>query len=138
MVSGWAIGAMLCAYGWLTHGGTVYWHGLAALPGLAISGCLLVWHWHRLPCGQLTWDGARWAWQASGAQHPGPMTGVLERQLDLQTFLLLRFRPDQGPQLWLSLDCRMGSAPWLALRRALASRSRSAEATAARDGAVST
>ncbi len=138
MASCWLIGALLCGYGWFAHGETVYWHGLAALAGVVISGCVLVWHWHFLPCGQLTWDGIGWAWQANGVLNPGASTGVIQCELDLQTFLLLRLRPDQGPQLWLWLDRRMGSEPWIALRRALAARSKSAQATAAQDGAIAT
>ena len=132
----WLIGALLCGYGWFAHGGTAYWQGLAALAGVVTSAILLVWHWHGLPCGQLTWDGVRWSWQAHGAQNAGPAAGVIQCDLDLQNFLLLCLRFDQGPRLWLWLDRRIGSERWIALRRALAARSKSA--AAAQTGATPT
>lgn len=136
MASVWAIGAVLCGYVRLTDGGTGYWLNLVTLLALTVSGCLLVWHWRQIPCGQLTWDGDSWAWQASGKPCPDPLPGAVERHLDLQSLLLIRFRSEQGPQLWLWLDSRMAPGHWLALRRALAARRKADEANADPDGAV--
>lgn len=138
MASIWVIGAALCGYAWLAGGGTGYWLKSVTLLALAVSGCLLVWHWCQIPCGQLTWDGECWVWQAGGKRSPEPLSGAVERHLDLQSLLLLRFRSEKGQKLWLWLDSRMAPGNWLALRRALAARRKAAEAIAGPDGAVST
>lgn len=85
---------------------------LAACSGLAWRG------WLRSPRGVLHWDGAEWAWEAGGSRAPGRP----EIALDLQSRLLLRWRPDTGGAVWLWAERASDASHWEALRRAVYSR----------------
>ena len=63
---------------------------------------------------QLRWDGSTWT--ADGEP------GRVELMLDLQRWLLLRFRPSRGPARWLPLPEAEAGAACHALRAALYAR----------------
>jgi hypothetical protein len=71
----------------------------------------LAWHFTKPHATLLRWDGA--VWSADG------QTGQVDLMLDLQRWLLLRFRPAQGRALWLPLPDAEAGAARHALRTAL-------------------
>jgi toxin CptA len=94
------------------------WRQVMALVAVLASAGLALQGWRRSPVGVLLWDGESWAWQkgeviASG--HP-------EIALDLQSRLLLRWRPNSGRVLWFWLERSSDPSHWDALRRAVYSR----------------
>ncbi|WP_198971006.1 hypothetical protein [Xylophilus sp. ASV27] len=75
----------------------------------------------RSPPGQLGWDGQHWRWEGASSG-PGLPEGTLSLHLDLQSLVLVRFRPARGGPLWLWLDRRALPGRWHALRCALHAR----------------
>ena len=75
--------------------------------------------WYRASAGMLRWDGAGWQWEEGGAVTGGQP----ELALDLQSRMLLRFRPEAGKVRWLWLERASDPSHWDALRRAVYSRS---------------
>lgn len=92
---------------------------LAALALLAACAVLAWRGWLRSPRGRLHWDGADWSWEEEGA---GSFPGRPELALDLQSRLLLRWRPERGPGRWLWVERASDASHWEALRRAVYSR----------------
>ena len=71
------------------------------------------WAWRAQPPGTLQFDGARWQW----LDRPGRVIVAV----DLQAWMLLRFRPEGGVgrRLWIAASRRGAGAHWPALRAAL-------------------
>ncbi|GAA6120204.1 hypothetical protein [Acidovorax sp. FG27] len=101
--------------------GLVLWSSTAALATLA---------WLRSPRGAIEWDGAQWWWSAAGAALPVACQAPPTVHLDIQGFLLVSACP-AGCRLWLALERRQAPQQWLAFRRAVYSRARSAGDAAA-------
>lgn len=101
--------------------------GLAAtITSLVVAGvaCLL-WRDRRASARNLKWDGVDW-WLAAPVDAAEPRVGKVAVALDLDRWLLLRFRADglevpaPGPRTrWLALRRREHPAEWHALRCAL-------------------
>lgn len=94
------------------------WRQLAALAALLACAGLAWDAWRRSPAGLLRWDGLEWTWEESGLA----AAGQPELALDLQSRLLLRWRPEQGGARWLWLERESAASHWDALRRAVYSR----------------
>ena len=101
--------------------------GLAAtITSLVVAGvaCLL-WRDRRASVQYLKWDGVDW-WLAAPVDAAEPRVGKVAVALDLDRWLLLRFRADglevpaPGPRTrWLALRRHEHPAEWHALRCAL-------------------
>lgn len=93
---------------------------------LAVTSCLMTsglagWQWWHTPKGSLTWDGAAW-YRAVGAQS---LVVVPEVVMDFQQLVLLRLCASEGARTsWVWLDRELNPSRWLALRRAIYTRSR--------------
>ena len=94
------------------------WRPLAGFAAVLATAALAWLGWRRAPSGTLRWDGALWHWEEPGAV----CTGQPELALDLQSRMLLRFRPDAGGARWLWLERASAPSHWDALRRAVYSR----------------
>ena len=108
---------LLAAAAWTLQSG-FGWRQLAAFLTVLASGTLAVGGWRRSPPGVLSWDGAAWGWEQGGSRRPGRP----ELALDLQSRLLLRWRPDEGRTHWFWLERTSDASHWDALRRAVYSR----------------
>lgn len=93
------------------------WRQAAAFAAVLVFGSLAWIAWLRSPSGLLQW-GARWQWQAGGTT----WAGDVECALDLQSRMLLRFRPEAGRPRWLWVERKSDPSHWDALRRAVYSR----------------
>lgn len=98
----------------------------AAIAGLIVAGvaCLL-WRDRRASAQYLKWDGVDW-WLAEPVDAAEPRLGKVAVALDLDRWLLLRFRADgrevpaSGPRTrWLAMRRHEHPAEWHALRCAL-------------------
>jgi len=115
--AGLALLGLLVAGGWTLQSG-FGWRQLAAFATVLACGAL-AWHgWLRSPCGVLRWDGLAWSWEEGGAVAPGRP----ELALDLQSRLLLQWRPEGGGARWLWIEREAAPSDWEALRRAVYSR----------------
>lgn len=94
------------------------WRQFAAFLAVLASGTLAAGGWRRSPRGVLSWDGTAWGWEQGGLRRPGRP----ELALDLQSRLLLRWRPDEGRAHWFWLEQASDASHWHALRRAVYSR----------------
>lgn len=116
----WVVGvAVLCA---AAAGQLIAWALLAAgwapvaLPALAamVAAALAGAHGARRAQapGVLAWDGTEWRW--------GDRTGTVALMLDLDGWLMLRFRPaGEGAVSWIAASRSAARGPWAALRAAL-------------------
>jgi hypothetical protein len=105
--------AVFAAWGSL-HLGAAPTLAAAAGGAAALLAGGLAWRAARPQPAQLRWDGASWSADAA--------PGEVDVMLDLQRWLLLRFRPAQGRARWLPVPAAEAGAAWLALRAALYSR----------------
>lgn len=113
----WGLGAVVCAL-WIRDAGRIGWpQGLALLLGL-LTGALALRSLLMAPEGTLRWDGQQWTWQTGRSS----LSGTVRPILDLQSWILLEFRPHAGAPLWLWLVRATEPTRWDALRRALWSR----------------
>jgi toxin CptA len=90
------------------------WVLLLACAGAALQA------WRVAPTGWLAWDGERWSWHGDD----GGGSGRLEKVLDVQARMLLRWHPEGGPSAWLWVERMAAPADWNALRRAVYSPAR--------------
>lgn len=94
------------------------WRQLAALAAVLACAVLAGDAWRRSPAGVLRWDGREWTWEEGGRVAGGQPAIAL----DLQSRLLLRWRPEQGGARWLWAEREAAPSHWDALRRAVYSR----------------
>jgi hypothetical protein len=117
-----AAAAAFAAWSLLHAGGPVMAGGLAALLAALVAGTA-AWRLASPQATLLRWDGQ--VWSADGVQ------GQVDVMLDLQRWLLLRFRPTPGRGLgrtrWLPLPDAEAGAARHGLRAALYSRAWPAE-----------
>ncbi|QAZ40144.1 hypothetical protein C1M51_12340 [Methylibium sp. Pch-M] len=98
----------------------------AAVTGLVVAGVAwLLWRDRQASAQRLKWDGVDW-WLAGPADAAEPRAGKVAVALDLDRWLLLRFRADgrevpaSGPRTrWLAMRRHEHPAEWHALRCAL-------------------
>src|SRR5690606_12612863 len=118
----WLAGVAAAAGWWLQAGGAG-WRQALVLLALAGSGLLAAAWWLRGPGGTLSWDGGGWRWEdAQGEEGAGMQAGQPDVALDLQSRLLLRWRPEDAAVRWLWLERESAATRWEALRRAVYSR----------------
>ncbi len=112
---------VLTVTAWSLQADALGWrHGLAASVCLATS-VWAAWHGWHTPKGSLAWDGAAWYW-AVDAQSSVVAPEVV---IDLQQLVLLRLRDPAGAFVtWVWLDEALNPLRWVALRRALYTRTR--------------
>ncbi len=96
------------------HLGVPPWQAAAGAGVTALLCGALAWRAARPQTVLLRWDGAAWSADA--------VSGEVDVMLDLQRWLLLRFRPTQGGPRWLPVPGAEAGAAWHALRAALYSR----------------
>jgi hypothetical protein len=70
--------------------------------------------WYRTPTRTLCWDWRAWSWFSGEA----PISAVVTVYLDLQYFMLLSLRSEDGERIWLWPERRTEVMYWNALRRA--------------------
>ena len=106
---------------WTLQADALGWrHWVAAIVCLMTS-VMAVWHgWHAAK-GHLTWDGAAWYWGVDAeSQAVTP-----EVVIDFQHVVLLRLRDSAGAFVtWVWLDHALNPLRWVALRRAIYTRTR--------------
>jgi toxin CptA len=87
---------------------------------LIAAGAVAAWSWQVQPRGSLSWDGARWTWDAPAVRGA---SGSVRVSVDLQQVLLVRWRAEGSAQ-WLWLERASAPERWADLRRAVYSRAR--------------
>jgi toxin CptA len=124
----WIIGFMVFLGGvigllWVTQVDESGWR--QALFAIAyVATCVLAAvMWQRSAQGILRWDGQAWRWQIEHAT----ICGVLTVHLDLQFFLLVSLRAENGDRFWLWPERQSAKTRWQDLRRAVFSRRRTAK-----------
>ena len=117
LLAGLGLLGLLAAAAWTLQSG-FGWRQLAAFLAVLASGTLAGDGWRRSARGVLSWDGAAWGWEQGDGRRPGRP----ELALDLQSRLLLRWRPEEGRALWFWLEQASDASHWDALRRAVYSR----------------
>lgn len=106
---------------WCWQTDVLGWRQVLAATFCLMTAGLAGWHWWRTPNGSLAWDGASWYW-AEGAQS---LLVVPDIVMDLQQVVLLVVRtPADARVNWLWLDRKLNPARWVALRRAIYTRTR--------------
>ena len=109
--------ALLALLAWVVQS-SLGWRQWVVLAAVLASGAFAARDWRGSPTGVLRWDGVDWSWEEGGdtaAGHP-------EISMDLQSRLLLRWRPESGRVRWLWLERASDASHWEALRRAVYSR----------------
>ena len=104
----------------LVFGGSIrfaeQWLGVAALLALSL---LPAWQLVRISCrrsgARLRWDGEGWSWSCAG--HDAACS--VRWTMDLQHWMLLQLRQEDGHQEWVWLRRKALAKNWFALRRAL-------------------
>lgn len=114
--AGWLAGAAAAGW-WVLASPAPGWRQGLGVAAVLLAGAWAAWEWRRMPAGELSWDGSRWAWP--GAAPAEPLS--VEAALDLQHVLLLRWRAP-GCSGWLWLERSHRPARWDELRRAVYSR----------------
>jgi hypothetical protein len=112
--------AVACCAVWAVQRADVV-GGLALMAALCLVAVSLM-AWAREPVRRLRWDGEGWALGAEHSTEP-PLAGQLVVAVDLDVWLLLRFRGDPAsgrsrPQ-WLALQRSSHRGDWHALRCAV-------------------
>jgi hypothetical protein len=83
---------------------------LAAVTGLCAAA--LAWRGSRAAARMLAWDGQRWTLDG--------LPGGLDVMIDLDTWMLLRLRPETGPRgRWATVSAREAGPAWHGLRAAV-------------------
>ena len=119
LVLAW-LGAAAALMAWVRLVPAPSWQLALAAAALMVAGLSAAGGWAVSARGTLAWNGATWDWQSAG----DPVPGRVERMLDLQRWLLLRWSPESGSGLWLWVEARRDPPHWDALRRAVYSRAR--------------
>jgi len=95
--------------------GALAW--VAVVVGSALLGSALGWMLASRSPGTLTWRQGQWTLSRLPA---GPCSGAVQAQLDLGSWMLLRFQPaDQGRSKWLAVRGSAAGQAWHALRATL-------------------
>lgn len=80
---------------------------------------LFAWQaWRYTQQGTLAWNGV--SWRFTGSQ--SSVVGAVSVPIDLQSTVLLKVTPQDGPQLWLWAERRRLEPLWIPLRLAVFSR----------------
>ncbi len=114
----WAVGAAVSLL-WAWQAAAPGWRQGLGLVASAACGWLALRWWRAAPAGELSWDGAQWAWSGPGDSGAGQLRVVI----DLQGLLLLRWEGCAGVH-WLWLERSAAPQRWGDLRRAVYSRAR--------------
>jgi hypothetical protein len=117
-LAAWLLGVLVLV-AWSMQVAAGWRQGLAALLLLALAGAALR-AWTRSPRGLLAWDGQDWRWADGAGDSPGQVAVAL----DLQRWLLVRWRADGARAAWLWLERAREPNAWNALRRAVYSPAR--------------
>lgn len=115
----WLLGAAAMA-SWAVQVGNLGWRVGAGFLCVVASGLWAIRTWATMPVGDLCWDGQDWQWISAG----GAMTGVLTVHLDVQSHLLLAFRPAGAGLIWCWAERCKAGIYWADLRRAVYSRAK--------------
>lgn len=109
---------LAAAIAWSLQSPSFGWRQALAFASVLACAALAWGAWRRSPAGDLRWDGTAWQWEEGAACAPGQP----ELALDLQSAMLLRWRPDAGRALWMWVERASDASHWDALRRAVYSR----------------
>jgi hypothetical protein len=115
----WLIGGLAVAV-WMYQMQQVSALQSSTLMGISLAtGAWAAWRWWHVATGSLEWDGE--GWHRGG---PQAASGQVHVALDLQGFLLLRWRAEiPGPDTnWIWLERSAAPSRWNDLRRAVYSR----------------
>jgi toxin CptA len=114
------LAGLAAAAAWSVQSSTFGWRQGLAFGAVLVGAALATLAWLRSPTGTLHWDGNGWNWQEGRQTGPGDP----EPALDLQSRMLVKWRPAAGRARWLWLEKQSAPAHWDALRRAVYSRAR--------------
>jgi toxin CptA len=122
---GWCTLALLAAAGLVFAAWVVQapgWSWRQALGATLLLACAAAaWRGWRLGAiGSLSWDGEAWTWRGAD----GEQAGRLEKVLDLQERMLVRWHLETGRAEWFWVERDGAPAHWEALRRAVYSPAR--------------
>ena len=112
----WLLGALATGL-WTLYSPS--WRPAIGWAAVAATGAFAAWRWWHGASGVLAWDGEAWQWPGG----PHAQSGTLEVTVDLQDWLLLRWRSD-GRSCWLWLERAARPERWDDLRRGVYSRAR--------------
>ncbi len=82
---------------------------------LLLAGLVAFRNWWFSPNGTLRWDGQGWQLDVLNSR----LGGIVSLHLDLQAWLLLCLRSEDGSRKWLWLERRADPVNWHALRGAV-------------------
>ena len=118
---------------WVLQSESVGLRHAAAAGVLTVSAVVAGWDWFHSIEGMLEWDGQAWTWTTPGGS--SFETVRLECHLDLQSRVLLLVRGihDRFAH-WVWWERRQNPMRWMDARRALFSRARQSNGTAADKG----
>jgi hypothetical protein len=114
VLSAWLLVAMT-GLAWLAMADLRGWRVWLGLALMLLTGALAFRCRPSACTGTLNWDGGNWC-RRDGAHASG---GQATAHLDLQSALLVYWRPELGPGSWCWLDSTANPSRWLAVRRAL-------------------
>jgi hypothetical protein len=109
--------ALLALLAWVVQS-SLGWRQWIAFAAVLASGGFAARDWRGSPTGVLRWDGVAWSWEEKGVAAPGQP----EVAVDLQSRLLVRWRPEGGRVRWLWMERASDASHWDAVRRAVYSR----------------
>jgi hypothetical protein len=90
---------------------------LVVVPTAAAVAAAAGWAAASRACGSIHWHRQRWTLHPEGG---APLDGTLAAELDLGSWMLLRFRPaDGGGSAWLAVARAEAGSGWHALRATL-------------------
>jgi hypothetical protein len=120
VLAGLSVLAVLTCAAWAWQVGSL-WAGAVLVAVAGAAGIALL-SWTREPMRRLQWDGQGW-WLGSTDSAEPPQPGQLAVAIDLEGWLLLRFRPDgyafPRRARWLALGRSQHRLEWHALRCAV-------------------
>jgi hypothetical protein len=130
----WLAGVAAMA-AWTAQASDVGWRHGIGFAALAACGLAALAGWRSAGSGTLSWDGAGWQWHAAGGDAEA---GIPDAVLDLQSWMLVRWRPVPTQALragarWFWLERESAPSHWAAMRRAVYSRARIEAPDGARD-----